>query len=127
DRGTLTGSPPTGISGTPAWEEDLAYDPDGNWSNYTTKISNVVQLNQDRTHDKANEITGFTTHTGPGWPVPTYTAVGTTYFMPRLDMNSSMRGLYDAWNRLVNLEDNAIYFATYKYDGLNRRIRSVTI
>ena len=27
--------------------------------------------------------------------MPTYTGVGTTYFMPRLDINSSMRGIYD--------------------------------
>jgi ATP-dependent helicase/DNAse subunit B len=35
-RGTLTGTPPTGISGTPTWEEDWNYDPLGNWKGATS-------------------------------------------------------------------------------------------
>jgi hypothetical protein len=54
-RGTLNGAK-TGISGTPGWEEDLTFDPTGNWNNYVTKVSGSTTLNQNRTHNKANEI-----------------------------------------------------------------------
>ena len=46
----------TGIIGTPTWEEDFTFDPTGNWNNYLTKVSGTTNLNQDRTHNKANEI-----------------------------------------------------------------------
>jgi hypothetical protein len=34
-RGTLTGTPPTGISGTSVRELDYTLDPTGNWRRYT--------------------------------------------------------------------------------------------
>jgi hypothetical protein len=56
DRGTLTGNPPSGISGTPGWEEDFTFDPTGNWNNYVTRVNGGTTLNQNRTHNNANEI-----------------------------------------------------------------------
>ncbi len=54
-RGTLnTGH--TGLTGTPAWEEDFTYDPTGNWTNYLTKVSGTTTLNQSRTSTKVNSL-----------------------------------------------------------------------
>ena len=55
-RGTLNGTN-TGLTGTPAWEEDFSFDAPGNWTHYTNKVSGVTNVNQSRAHNAANEIT----------------------------------------------------------------------
>ena len=54
-RGTLNEAQ-TGIHGTPTWEEDLSFDPTGNWTNYVNKVNGVVNESQERTHNPANEL-----------------------------------------------------------------------
>ena len=48
----------TGITGTPAWEEDFNYDKTGNWNGssfgYQTKVSGTTTLTQNRANTKAN-------------------------------------------------------------------------
>ena len=53
DAGTLSGST---ISGTPTEEQDFTLDQLGNWENLTEKVSGTTVLDQDRTHNDANEI-----------------------------------------------------------------------
>jgi hypothetical protein len=59
DRGQLNGTY-TGITGTPIKEEDFTLDHLGNWPGYVQKTSGTTDLNQSRTVNKANEISGIT-------------------------------------------------------------------
>lgn len=122
-RGTLTGTPPTGISGTPAKEEDWTLDPTGNWSEYIQKTSGTTDLDQTRTANKVNEITGISETTGPSWVDPAYDAAGNTTTFPQGDdPTQAFTASYDAWNRMVEVKAGANTVAKYKYDGRMRRI-----
>ena len=78
-----------------------------------------TSLDQDRSHNDANEITDIdssSTHVA-------HDAVGNMTKVPKSDSWSAHYDLtYDAWNRLVKIEDGATTVAEYEYDGLNRRI-----
>ena len=117
-RGTLN-SEQTGISGTPAWEEDFTYDPNLNLTNYVTKVSGTTELNQDRTHSEVNEvltISGSASLVG-------FDAAGNMTQSPQPANWSAANTLkYDAWNRLVDVAAGSTTVATYAYDGLTRRI-----
>jgi RHS repeat-associated protein len=130
-RGTLTGSPPTGIGGTPSWEEDWNYDPTGNWRGsstaYLTKENGTTLLNQNRVHNVANEITDIITNSGTAWPVPTHDEAGNMKKAPRpLSLGDSFDLKWDAWNRLVEVkETGGSVVATCGYDGAHRRVTKV--
>lgn len=129
-RGTLTGTPPTGISGTPSWEEQFTYDPTGNWNGattgYKTLVSGSTTLDQNRTHNEANEILTITGT--PNWIDPAHNAVGNMTVMPQPGTpTSSYDAKYDAWNRLVEVKvTGGSVVGAYAYDGLNRRVRKTT-
>jgi RHS repeat-associated protein len=130
-RGTLTGSPPIGIGGTPSWEEDWNYDPTGNWRGsstaYLTKVNGSTTLNQNREHNVANEITDITRTTGTNWPVPTHDEAGNMTKVPRpLSLGNGFDLKWDAWNRLVEVKNTGgSVVATYGYDGAHRRVTKV--
>lgn len=92
-----------------AGETCQVIDPAGNWrgasTGYLTKVSGTTTLNQNRTHNKANEATGISTTTGTAWPTPTQNAVGNMTQMPQpLSLGSGYDCKYDAWNRLVEVK-----------------------
>ena len=119
-QGTLSG---TTISGTPTTEEDWTLDGLGNWSNYVTKASGTVNLNQGRTASPANEISGMSASAGPTWATPAYDLTGNMTSVPiPASPTSTYAATYDAWNRLVSLANGTTTVASYTYDGLNRRI-----
>ena len=128
-RGDLTGTFPnyTGIAGTPTWQEDFDYDPTGNWNGsstgYQTQVNGTTTLNQNRTHNVANEISNITETTGTAWPTPTHDTNGNLTKVPRpLDLGNSFDLEYDAWNRLVEVKNTGgSVVSTYAYDGANRR------
>jgi RHS repeat-associated protein len=126
-RGTLNGSK-TGISGTPSWEEDWNHDPLGNWhgpsSGYETKVAGTVTLNQNRSHSQVNAISGITTGSGPAWTVPGHDAAGNLTRAPQPYAPTSGYDLmYDAWNRLVQVQvAGGALVAVYAYDGASRRV-----
>ncbi|MGA2497927.1 MAG: RHS repeat-associated core domain-containing protein [Tepidisphaeraceae bacterium] len=128
-RGTLIGSPPTGISGTPVRELDWTLDLTGNWPAYLTKTSGTTDLNQTRTANTVNEITGITASGGtPNWADPAYDAAGnTTAFPEPSDPTQNFTAVYDAWDRMVSVSSGDTTVATSQYDGRNRRIIKVTI
>ncbi len=131
-RGNLTGGPPpTGIASTPVWQEDFDYDATGNWhgssTGYQTQVSGTTTLNQNRTHNVANEITNITKTVGTAWPNPTLDANGNMTKVPRpLDLGNSYDLKYDAWNRLVEVKPTGgSVLATYRYDGAFRRVTAL--
>jgi RHS repeat-associated protein len=120
DGGTLSG---TTITGTPVAEQDWGLDALGNWTSFDQVVGGMVDFNQTRTHNKANEVTGLTT-TGNAWNTGIgHDAVGNMTTMPK--PNSPASGYtctYDPWNRLVKVSEGSTTVAEYEYDGLNRRI-----
>src|SRR5262249_33117806 len=93
----------TTSSRTQSW----AFDPLGNWSTLTTDGSN-----QNRTHNKQNQITSIT-----GLTTPTFDANG--------NMTGDQNGktlIFDAWNRFVEYKNGAQSLQRYAYDALSRRI-----
>jgi RHS repeat-associated protein len=121
-RGTLTGSPPTGITGI-VRELDWTLDPTGNWPAYITKTSGTTDLSQTRTSNTVNEITDISASVGTAWADPTYDACGNTTIYPKpSSLANSLTAKYDAWNRTIHVKDGANYVAKYKYDGRGARI-----
>ena len=123
-RGALTGTPPTGIAGTPVLEQDWTLDPTGNWRGYVTKDgSGTTTLNQSRASSPVNEITGITETTGPSWVDPAYDAAGNTTTFPQpASPTLGLTATHDAWNRMTSVKNAGIAVADYKYDGRNRRV-----
>jgi RHS repeat-associated protein len=123
DRGQLNGTY-TGIQGTPSKEEDFTLDPLGNWSGYVQKSSGTTDLNQSRSVNKVNEISGISETTGPSWIDPAYDRNGNMTTIPKpANLTQGLTGKYDAWNRLVEVKDGTTVISTSEYDGLNRRIK----
>ncbi|MBO0697189.1 MAG: RHS repeat protein [Zavarzinella sp.] len=109
-RGTLNGSKDS-IVGTPSRSQTWDYDALGNFDMQTTDSTD-----QTRTHNKQNEITSIS-----GATTPTYDANGN---LTRDETGRLFK--YDAWNRLAEVRDSAPgnpVLATFRYDGLNRRVR----
>jgi len=133
ERGTWNGS----TLNNPNFEQDWSLDQLGNWANFVEKTSGGVTLDQDRSHNLANEITNITTNTGSSWIIPGHDAAGNMTSAPSAhDPTKRHWYVYDAWNRLVEVwEDDGdstkeiaggspddTLIARYEYDGQNRRI-----
>ena len=126
DRGELNATK-TGITGTPAREEDWTLDPLGNWSGYWQKTSGTTDLDQERTVNPVNEITDITETTGTSWITPSYDRNGNMVLVPRPDdLANGYTCTYDGWNRLVKVEAGISTVAAYAYDSLHRRIKKTT-
>jgi len=117
DRGSLV----SGSISSPTLTQDWTLDQTGNWTNFIQGV--VGALNQDRTHNKANEITDIDKTVGDAWPTPTHDDNGnmTAFPQPKI-LTSAYDATWDAWNQLVKLEDDDDTVAEYEYDGLGRRI-----
>ncbi|MGC3967595.1 MAG: RHS repeat-associated core domain-containing protein [Pirellulales bacterium] len=115
-RGTLAAGNETVNSMT--FAQDWSLDATGNWSGFRqTDASDATQnLDQQRTSNAANELTGLSRRYGTNWQQPFYDRNGNMRNMPSpLDPSNGIVGTYDAWNRLVYLG------GAYQYDALNRR------
>ncbi|MFV1968781.1 MAG: RHS repeat-associated core domain-containing protein, partial [Pirellulaceae bacterium] len=56
------------------------------------------------------------------WVTPVYDRAGNMTTIPKpADPTASFAGTYDAWNRLVKIEEGANNVAQYEYDGTKRR------
>jgi len=126
----------TGISSTQAWEEDWNYDTTGNWHGsstaYLTKVNGGTTLDQNRSHNVSNEITGISTPTHqppyPAWPTPTHDPNGNMTSIPQpLSLGDSYSLKWDAWNRLIEVKAGTTVVETYAYDGANRRVSKTTV
>jgi len=96
-------------------------DATGNWSNYKKDDDGdeTWDLDQNRTHNAVNEMTaiaGISTHVA-------HDRAGNMTKTPKPDdWNAHFDLTYDAWNRLVKVEDGEDTVAEYSYDGRNFRI-----
>jgi len=102
-------------------------DETGNWDQFRQDDNGngTWNLEQSRTANKVNEITDIDETTGPTWTTPAYSPTGNMTTIPQpADPTKSFTATWDAWNRLVKLEDDdtSDTIAEYSYDGSNRRI-----
>ncbi len=108
-------------------EQDYTLDQLGNWTDFVEKTSGTTDLDQDRGHNDANEITSVSAPPmQPQWITPLFDAAGNMTEGPKPgDETTKHLYVYDAWNRLVKVKNAAgtTTLATYEYDGLDRRIR----
>ena len=104
-RGTLNVTN-TGIT-SPTFEQCWTLDPTGNWRGFNEAASGTAwTLNQTRTANAVNEITGITNSTGSSWFVPAYDAAGNMTSMPQpAAPESGFTATYDGWNRMAKLVD----------------------
>jgi len=105
-RGTLNATH-DGIVGSPSRSQSWSPDALGNFSSVTSDGSM-----QTRTTNQQNQITSIS-------------GSGTVLY----DNNGNLRAdgsgnsyVYDAWNRLVAVQNNGTTVASYSYDGLGRQI-----
>jgi RHS repeat-associated protein len=99
-------------------------DSTGNWRKFTEDDDGdgIWNLDQLRASNRVNEITDLSEYAGPAWVTPAYSRAGNMTTIPKpADPTASFTGTYDAWNRLVKLEDGSGTVAQYEYDGAKRR------
>ena len=100
-------------------------DETGNWSNFREDDDgdSSWDLAQSRTTNNVNEITNITETTGPSWVTPVYSKAGNMTTVPKpADPTVGFTCTYDAWNRLVKIEEGGDTVAEYEYDGAKRRV-----
>jgi RHS repeat-associated protein len=122
DRGTINANKDA-IS-TLKFAQQWSLDPTGNWSGFKEDDDgdSSWDLNQSRTSNEVNEITNITETCGPSWATPAYNRAGNMTTIPKpADPTSSFAATYDAWNRLVKLENGWDAVSEYAYDGAKRR------
>jgi RHS repeat-associated protein len=135
-RGVLNGTF-TGITGTPALEQQWALDPTGNWSQFATLASGNATMTQGRVSNAANENTSNRaaapppppsgTPTPTAWITPAYDAAGSMTTIPQPGTpTSSFTAVYDAWKRMTAISAGGSPVGQYQYDGRQRRIVAVT-
>ena len=104
--------------------QEWGLDETGNWSSFKEDDdgNSTWDLEQSRSHNKVNEISGISETTGPSWVDPAYNRVGNTTTIPKpADPTGSFTATYDAWDHLVKLVEGANTVAEYFYDGRHFR------
>ena len=122
-RGTLNGTQTAITSGT--FEQQWGLDGTGNWKTFKQDNdgNGTWELNQTRTANKANEITGITNSVGAAWATPTYDPAGNMAGIPNPQL---LTAEYDAWNRLVVIKNGTTKVSEHVYDARGYRIRKDT-
>jgi RHS repeat-associated protein len=135
-RGTLS-TDKLSIASNAAGREVYSLDGLGNWTEFQKSATDGTtwDLDQDRSHNAANEIDGnsgnpIRPHPGsntPDWVDPVYDAAGNMTQGPKPAAETTrLHFVYDAWNRQVAVRsDNngpGTVVVKCQYDGLNRRI-----
>jgi RHS repeat-associated protein len=125
-RGTLNGTN-TAIA-SPNFAQCWTLDPTGNWRGFDESTTGSLwTLNQTRTANSVNEITGVTNTVGSAWVAPSYDAAGNMTTMPQPGTPTSSYGAaYDAWSRLVTITDAGNSLQKYQYDARNFRTQILT-
>jgi RHS repeat-associated protein len=72
-------------------------------------------------------IASISETTGPAWADPVHDRAGNMTTIPKpADMTGTYTGIYDAWDRLVEVKEGSSTIAKYQYDGTSGRIVKVT-
>ncbi len=138
---------------SPALQQGWMLDATGNWRNFTQNDQQdpAKTLDQQRIHNQVNEITEIARTIGQNWTTPQYDKSGNMVVIPQpKQMDKTYQATWDAWNRLVKLEQeeeshsssssssstsssssssssgNLAFVAAYAYNGLNWRIKNTT-
>ncbi len=126
-RGELNANKNGLVAETKTFAEQWTLDPTGNWNNFKQDDDgdDNWDLDQNRTHNKANEIAtvaAASTHVA-------HDRSGNIIRAPKpSDWSSHYHLEYDAWNRLVTVfdADGTTLVAGYNYDALGRRVEKET-
>jgi RHS repeat-associated protein len=114
---------------SPTLQQGWQLDATGNWRNFTQNDQADADqtLDQQRLHNRVNEITQIARTVGENWATPEYDRNGNMTVIPQpKDMTAVYQGTWDAWNRLVKLDDGPTSVQANRYDGLNRRVSQAT-
>ncbi len=108
------------VGAIPEAEEEFTYDPTGNWQAYVRKSDGATDLDQTRVNNKDNQVTQIDASSDG---IAHDLAGNTTQMPPDAsgDWNESLTITWDAWNRIVKVEDGGAEVGAYEYDGLYRR------
>ena len=107
------------------FKQQWSLDPSGNWSAFKEDDDGDAtwDLEQTRTSNAVNEITDVAETTGPSWITPAYNRAGNMTTIPQpADPTQSYAATYDAWSRLVKLEEGEDTVAEYVFDGAKRLV-----
>ncbi len=102
-----------------AFAEDWGLDATGNWSAFRQDLdgNGTWDLDQARAHNKANEVTSASS-----WATPSHDRAGNMVALPKPGSPADALGAtFDAWNRMVKVEDGQDIVAEYQYTPDNRR------
>jgi RHS repeat-associated protein len=106
------------MMGSGTFIQDWILDSWGNWSGFSQSGGGTTPISQTRKHSNVNEIEEIdssSAHVG-------HDEAGNMTRIPKpADWNAHYDLVYDAWNRLVKV-NNASSSIEYEYDGLHRRI-----
>jgi RHS repeat-associated protein len=121
-----------------SFNQDWTPDELGNWRAFRIDADGGANswVDQARAHNKANEIDTTNAHNDTvgnsisgtaNWLDPVYDAAGNLTTGPRPGAETTAQSyVYDAWNRLTVVKNTAnAVVATYRYDGLGRRIQKI--
>jgi len=106
---------------SPGLQQSWQFDSTGKWKNFTQfdPTDAAKTLDQQRLHNRVNEITEIARTVGANWATPTYDRNGNT-----LTDEAAKQFVYDAWNRLKIVKNSGgSTLATYSYDATGRRVR----
>jgi hypothetical protein len=90
--------------------QQWSLDPTGNWAGFKedTDGDSTWDLDQSRSHNPVNEITDITETAGSAWATPAHDRAGNMTTLPQpADPTQTYSGVWDGWNRLVKLVDDA--------------------
>ena len=107
--------------------QQWSLDSTGNWDGFKEDDSGngTWDLDQSRDHNPVNEISDITESSGPAWATPSHDRAGNMTTLPKPgDPTQTFSGVWDSWNRLVKLTDDATSNTVQEneYDGRKRRI-----
>ena len=123
-RGDLNANKDSLVPGTKTFAEAWGLDSTGNWGSFNQDTTGGGwTLEQTRDHNPVNEITDIDETTGPSWVAPSHDRAGNLTEIPQPAAPTSTFDLtWDAWNRLVKVQDAQDTVAEYEHDGRNFRV-----
>ena len=119
---------------SPGLQQGWNFDATGNWKNFIQFDPGDAgqTLDQQRVHNRANEITQIARTVGASWATPSYDRNGNMTGLPQAPAMTALdKATWDAWNRLVTVEEpdgsgGWRKKAEYRYDGQTWQIVAKT-